>query len=504
MMYVTNRQEEDLADKISIGCCTSSDNPDASVESPCEAEEFTYERQNSATRKHIALRWAQLASKSLTDGDYCNTGKFHCMYLDSRDECNDPSSGPAFTDYRQGADPKLLSMPSLLDDSEGDYHRNIDGLKNDDTATICDPVTTCSQSSSTMGFLADAIALDVGRSAYSYLEECFHTEAAILDKEKFNAVPEITQVDLIVTGFLGQGSYSNVFEVLCDERLPARGKRNGFSAYPSIPPQFGEHMRSLAMKSLQPRNIDPEQFTIGAEDLIHETAMLASLDHPNIIKLHGRAFGQINITFALNGGFFILLDRLKETLKERIHIWKRDPKCALQEPSVTQIEAACSIAGAMSYLHSKNIIFRDLKPENVGFDRNGVVKLFDFGFAVGLPEANEVGPATGLLYDRCGTLRYMAPEVGLSLGYSLPADVYSFGIIFWAICSLRTPFSSIKSPMEFAKAVFVGRERPKTKDKWPPTMKVLMSSCWTTAPSRRPSMLNVKSTLKEASSNRGW
>ena len=50
-------------------------------------------------------------------------------------------------------------------------------------------------------------------------------------------------------------------------------------------------------------------------------------------------------------------------------------------PSLSQILAAVSIADAISYLHSHRIIFRDLKPANIGFDNEGTLKLFDFGFA---------------------------------------------------------------------------------------------------------------------------
>ena len=44
-------------------------------------------------------------------------------------------------------------------------------------------------------------------------------------------------------------------------------------------------------------------------------------------------------------------------------------------------DIAIPIAEAMKYLHSKNVIYRDLKPSNVGFDQNGTIKLFDFGLA---------------------------------------------------------------------------------------------------------------------------
>merc|ERR1712194_145959 len=163
-------------------------------------------------------------------------------------------------------------------------------------------------------------------------------------------------------------------------------------------------------------------------------------------------------------------------------------------PGPKQLQVARDIADAMVYLHSKKIIFRDLKPDNVGFDGQGVVKLFDFGFAAGLPErtAENLG---GLLFDRCGTPRYMAPEVGLSQGYGLASDVYSFGILLWEICSLAKPFAEITSVDEFNEKVFEGGERPKVEGNWPRSAKALIRGCWTTWPGSRPSILEVRSSL---------
>jgi len=164
-----------------------------------------------------------------------------------------------------------------------------------------------------------------------------------------------------------------------------------------------------------------------------------------------------------------------------------------------QIEVARSIADAVAYLHSKKIVFRDLKPDNVGFDAKGVPKLFDFGFAIGLPERDEENPA-GDLFDTCGTPRYMAPEVALNLGYGSKADVYSFGILLWEICALTKPFGNIKSHSQFQEAVFEGGERPEIEEQnWPVAIKEIIRKCWSADPSQRPTRWgDVKSSLESA------
>jgi len=368
----------------------------------------------------------------------------------------------------------------------------------------------------------DALALEVGLTAHTYLEECFYAEVSVLDREKFNAIPEIVKSDFTVKRHLGKGSFSDVFEVVCadgqlqaklsnptisrgnpeppERRRPMRGKRSTLSSSINIaglsrPLQIDEHKPVFAMKCLRPQiRSDAVQFTIGAEDLVHETAILANLNHCHIIKLYGRASGKLTDAFVLNDGYFILLDRLTGTLNDRIDEWKRSPKCILLGPTVKQIEIAQSIADALAYLHSKKIVFRDLKPDNVGFDTMGVLKLFDFGFAVGLPEEDEENPAS-LLFDRCGTPRYMATEVALSLGYGLSVDVYSFGMLLWEVCALAKPFSSVATAMEFRKTVHIRGKRPAIKDHWPKRMKELLRRCWSATPSKRPSVLDVKSSI---------
>jgi serine/threonine protein kinase len=266
-----------------------------------------------------------------------------------------------------------------------------------------------------------------------------------------------------------------------------------------------ERKITLAMKCLRPNvRSSIEQFIIGVEDLVQESVMLASLDHPNIVKIHGRAGGCVSNSHRLSDdGYFILLDRLTDTLDDRILRWKRS-YTARSPPSLSQIKAACSIADAMSYLHDKMIVFRDLKPANVGFNSRGVLKLFDFGFARCTAESDsssmcidklDDGEVSHLLYDKCGTPRYMAPEVGLESGYSFPADVHSFGILLWQICALKKPFDKVESTDEFHEVVFVNGTRPKLVKYWPQVLRDTMTSCWSVSAADRPDMRYVKTML---------
>ena len=87
---------------------------------------------------------------------------------------------------------------------------------------------------------------------------------------------------------------------------------------------------------------------------------------------------------------------------------------------------------ALETLHTRDIIYRDMKPDNVMIDNTGHVKLIDFGFAKKLYKQNNFRTSTN-----CGTIGYTAPEVlgGISSGYSFQADLWSFGIMLAELLS---------------------------------------------------------------------
>jgi serine/threonine protein kinase len=150
------------------------------------------------------------------------------------------------------------------------------------------------------------------------------------------------------------------------------------------------------------------------------------------------------------------------------------------------LKYSAEIASALSYMHERDIIYRDLKPKNVGINVHGNVKLFDFGFARLLPRERDESD-TFKMTGRIGTLRYMAPEVALKAPYNLKADVYSWSIILWEMLSLEHPYQTL--PREtFLKSVCQQGNRHKLDQTWPKPVRDLIHRSWANDLSTRPTM----------------
>ena len=210
-------------------------------------------------------------------------------------------------------------------------------------------------------------------------------------------VQQLDWCDIELGRLIGQGSFSSVYTASLKE---------------------GQHFHETiyALKSLKRRTTSKhESFTIGAVDLILEAKILSNLHHPNIIKLHAVRGGNICECYASGGGYFLVLDLLTCTLETCLD-GLRDRRCrpfacaASSSGMIDRLETmALGVARGMAYLHAQNIIFRDLKPQNVGIDEHGVVRIFDFGLAREYHPTscsqNSIIEGARLMTGNCGTPR---------------------------------------------------------------------------------------------------
>ena len=93
--------------------------------------------------------------------------------------------------------------------------------------------------------------------------------------------------------------------------------------------------------------------------------------------------------------------------------------------------AACVVL-AFEYLQDRHLVYRDLKPENLLLDKDGYIKVADFGFA------KEV--TTGKTYTMCGTPDYLAPELVQQTGHNKAADWWALGVLIYEMVTGLPPF----------------------------------------------------------------
>jgi serine/threonine protein kinase len=160
--------------------------------------------------------------------------------------------------------------------------------------------------------------------------------------------------------------------------------------------------------------------TKNLENIRNEKILLEGIDSPFIIRLHFTFQNKEKIFFAFsycNGGeLFFHLSKNRRFKEDYVKIY------------------AAEIYIALSYLHEKKIIYRDLKPENIILDKNGHIKIIDFGLAKGNVNKNN------LISSICGTNEYIPPEVISGSKYSFNFDWWGFGIIIYEMLYGFPPF----------------------------------------------------------------
>jgi serine/threonine protein kinase len=236
-----------------------------------------------------------------------------------------------------------------------------------------------------------------------------------------------------------------------------------------------------------------------------EAHVLSSLEHPNIVKM--RALAKCS---PFDGNFFIVMDRLYDTLEKRLETWRvRHMRTSGMAGRLTdrkgkrknelyeeRIVAAFDLAAAVTYLHDKKVLYRDIKPENVGFDIRGDIKIFDFGLAKELKDTDKNADGTYNLTETTGSPRYMAPEIANSKPYNATCDVYSFAILFWEMLALKLPYEMYTNK-SLIEHVYNGRcSRPTINPTWPSAIKVLLQRAWAQDWKERPPMEQVTAMLK--------
>lgn len=342
------------------------------------------------------------------------------------------------------------------------------------------------------------------------------------DRER--AIPTFAGDELVIgPEQLRLGSYTAEHELRAI-RITMDLQKGQFGPASQARSRFAERSseRHFCVKYLQPGIIDSDHSCNAATEMILETKVLMNLaPHPNISQCYGINGDGID-SFLVQGrkGFFIITDRIFESLADRIRSWRdqedkernlnvsnsgsSESSTGMTSSTVrsrlnSRLEIAMDVASAIVYLHSRKLVYY-LRPDKVGFDtRYERIKLCQFGQ---VRQEGMISHARSITKsDDMDTLAYTAPEVLCKGRTSTATDVYAFGMIVWELMSLERPFSGWTRAMHFQRVVRE-HDRPKMPFRkcvgscWPKTVCELVHSCWD--PYQRPDMKTVQENLEVA------
>jgi serine/threonine protein kinase len=143
-----------------------------------------------------------------------------------------------------------------------------------------------------------------------------------------------------------------------------------------------------------------------------------------------------------------------------------------------------------SFPYISRLVYRDIKPENIGFDIRGDVKVFDLGLCKGLSPALKAKEYGYNLTPRTGSVPYMAPEVAECKPYDQKSDVFGFAILVWELLALKKAYQGY-SQNEFLTRVVRQKERLSIHRSWPPLTRIMVKEAWDDDPQKRPDMKRV-------------
>jgi Tol biopolymer transport system component len=237
-------------------------------------------------------------------------------------------------------------------------------------------------------------------------------------------------------------------------------------------PELG---RKVAIKFLSPGMAARRR---AVEQLIDEAKAASALNHPHIITVYEVIRVKDDVAIAME-------------LVEGCSLRKF---CGRPAEIAQVVDWGRQIAQALAATHRRNIIHRDVKPENLMVRDDGILKVLDFGLA-----GNSGSEDSTNSFGLGGTLNYMSPEQTRGGAATSASDVFSLGLVLYELATGAHPFRSV-SPLDTAHAIAHTEPKPPSSlnRRIPAGVDALLLRMLSKDPRHRPSALQVDRQLSLA------
>ncbi len=229
--------------------------------------------------------------------------------------------------------------------------------------------------------------------------------------------------------------------------------------------------RQVAIKLLPAKSTGDEQ---ARKRLLREAQAAARLDHPNICAIH--EVGEDSDTA------FIVMQYIEgESLAERMHTLKLDES----------LDLAIQVADALSEAHTRGIVHRDIKPQNVIVSPRGQAKVLDFGLAKRVAQSDQEieGETLSAITQAgavVGTAAYMSPEQARCGRVDERSDLFSLGAMLYEMATGRRPFTGSSLVEVCAQVLHVDPPSPcEINPRVPPQLERVITKALAKNPSAR-------------------